>query len=50
VDPLFVSSGDLHLKPQAGRPGLYCDDRTHLGARGHALVVETVLKAIAAGQ
>lgn len=31
---------------EAKRPTLYCSDRTHLGAAGHELVAETVLKAM----
>lgn len=32
---------------EANRPALYCTDHTHLGAAGHNLVAQTVLKSIA---
>ena len=35
---------------EATRPSLYCDDRTHLGAKGHTLVAETVAKAVSASE
>ncbi|MCX5671188.1 MAG: hypothetical protein NTU94_07720, partial [Planctomycetota bacterium] len=34
----------------AARLALYCDDKTHLGAAGHRLAAEAVLKAIAAAE
>ncbi len=35
---------------EAARPALYAWDATHLGAPGHNLAADTVLKAVAAGQ